>query len=1289
MNHPRRSATTVPTANTVPFGVVTASRSRPPKGASFVHDTVDAAEGARGAHTFDTGAVINGRYTVLGALGEGGMGVVYSASDARHPERRVALKTVVAGPAQRHRIAMFKSEFLTMARLHHPNLAEVYDFEPIVGSDELYLFSMERIEGRDAFAATADASLEAIVDLLVQCCRALSYVHSRQVIHFDLKPSNILVEPDGRVRIVDFGVAGAARQARGGVAGTPHYMAPELTGDATHVDQRVDLYALGITLFELLFRRLPFDGDSLFELGQAHHYRALPLDGSPWPRWVHSLLERLCAKQPDHRFRSANDVIQAINETSDRTFELETQETRQSYVFSSRFVGRDWEHDRLWTFIRHRTQTSPGSVPAIFVGGQSGVGKSRLLRELRRTCQLHRVPFFEADCYERARSELQPIVRALSFLVPFAESSGHHELVRRHAPQLVKLDAALAPGTTPAAPHGDPAREREHVLGAAVDLIVGLSERTAFVLYLNDLHWADSGTADVLRRVLKHLHDGDEKTRRLALLGTYRDDELEGRPLESVLESLPDHGARSIVQLEPLAKDHVATVVRSMIGDDALPEGFLRTVADATLGNPFFVEELMRAFIENEQVCLRDGRWTVASAIDALPIPTSMDDAFRRRLAMLAPAPTKLLEVCAVHGKSLDADVLQRAAGVAAEDLFVGIAVLRERFMLRATPDGPTAFVVAHDRMREVVLETVGARKPGLHRRLALALERTNPELEGTLLVDVANHWLDAGTTELGDAPASHVAELLYRAAKQAKSAAQYETAATYLEHALACVEHHASGDLTPPLESRIRAELLAVLYLVDHDVAEGRFSGLCEADRTPLALSALHQVRGMALIARGRYVDAYRGTLLALRDLGIYFPVFPSLLRALLALMLVRFLLRKLPAEAIAALPETPDDRFRAALKALEAGGMASSFAGAAPFVHFTAKAMRLMLRHGVSASAGVIVFSYGATLQSGLRRYQRGYAYCRAGMALADRFGNEGFVATTHGWVGAFSAVWCVPLAEAQELVRRSQRIFIERGEGPLAEMMVDVYLTIDVWISKTAEAWLGVVREHEALLASAGSAHTLVEVEVIARLIATLGGPTPRFRFSSNATDDDLRASLAEDHFALCLVWCLKALEHALYGRWVEAADAAALSFRHSERCSNRQFFNAVSELLYVVCTTRAGRARWPYPKLRRVERHLALLAKSCAVTFAPMHALTRAELARAAGRPGRAAPAYLAAAEGAEAAGHRLLAALAWQLAAHFFADEGDTEKCADALERARTIHREWGAHRVADALDRPR
>jgi serine/threonine protein kinase len=250
-----------------------------------------------------------GRYRLLAVLGEGGMATVYRGYDTRLAvERAVKVLSPAMGrhPTIRQR---FEAEARTMARLHHPNIVAVQD----VGVDGERSFMVMEIMAGGSLMDRLDA--HGVLDA-VSACRAtasvlsaLAVAHAHGVVHRDIKPHNVLVGPDGVIKVSDFGIAHVADQGgpdtRTGTAmGTWAYMAPEQRSSAKHVDGRADLYALGATLYVLLTLEEPYD---LYanELQDVLFARLHPA--------VREILQRACRFRPEDRYRDANEMLQAVN----------------------------------------------------------------------------------------------------------------------------------------------------------------------------------------------------------------------------------------------------------------------------------------------------------------------------------------------------------------------------------------------------------------------------------------------------------------------------------------------------------------------------------------------------------------------------------------------------------------------------------------------------------------------------------------------------------------------------------------------------------------------------------------------------------------------------------------------------------------------------------------------------------------------------------------------------------------------------------------------------------------
>jgi serine/threonine-protein kinase len=264
--------------------------------------------------------ILNRRYRLTEELGSGGMAVVYKAVDLELG-RQVAVKLLRERYASDDAfLARFQQEARAAAGLDHPNVVSIYD----IGRDgKLYYIVMEHVEGQSLqslLRAGAPLPLVRAVDLAIQMCAGVGAAHRAGLIHCDLKPQNILVTSDGRVKVVDFGIARALEAKTADspqtVWATPHYAAPEQM-QGLPLGPATDVYAIGVILYQMLSSQLPFEGRTVEELA-AQHARHPPPPLTRWNPQVPSRLEQIVrqalAKQPSHRYRTATQLGQLLIE---------------------------------------------------------------------------------------------------------------------------------------------------------------------------------------------------------------------------------------------------------------------------------------------------------------------------------------------------------------------------------------------------------------------------------------------------------------------------------------------------------------------------------------------------------------------------------------------------------------------------------------------------------------------------------------------------------------------------------------------------------------------------------------------------------------------------------------------------------------------------------------------------------------------------------------------------------------------------------------------------------------
>jgi tetratricopeptide (TPR) repeat protein len=664
--------------------------------------------------------VISSRYQVFDKLGEGGMGTVYRALD-RLTGQMVALKRMISHRQKlkatpQSDTAILAQEFKFLASLRHPHIISVLDYG-VDGFGQPF-YTMTLIESAQELGLIASQrDLNGKIDLLLQMLQALAYLHRRGILHRDLKPANVLVDEQGQVKVVDFGLATFSGQ-QNTPAGTLAYMAPEILRGESAVPQS-DLYAIGIMAYEFFAGRRPFAGSNAIALIYNAVYEPLDVSVLAIDPTLILIIRRLLAPSIDDRYASADAVMQALADVIGQPLILETKATRESFLQAAQFVGRETELSALNGALI-AAENYQGSL--WLIGGESGVGKSRLLEEVQIQAMLRGALVLRGQAVAEGAAPYQVWREAIRRLVLQVELTDFQASVLKpilpDIGELLGRDIADLPAID--------------VVSLQIRLrnVISLlfSQKQLIVLLLEDLQWVDESLL-ILKWLLEQAKD-----KQLLIVATYRDDEH---------HTLPDQYPGSHhIKLSRLTSEAIAQLSASMLGDGGKSTSILKLLERETEGNVFFIVEVVRTLAEEAGGLANVGHKTLPEQIFA----GGMQTVIKRRLDKVPESARHLMTAAAIFGRELDLGILAVMMSNTADVNFTIDAWLQQvATVIEADGD---RYRFAHDKLREAILANLStSERRRYHWQIAEGIEHADPDSPERYAM-LAYHWGQAQNAE-------------------------------------------------------------------------------------------------------------------------------------------------------------------------------------------------------------------------------------------------------------------------------------------------------------------------------------------------------------------------------------------------------------------------------------------------------------------------------------------------------------------------------------------------------------
>jgi PAS domain S-box-containing protein len=1145
-------------------------------------------------------------------------------------------------------------------------------------------------------------------------------LHRRSLVHKDIKPANILVNgATGEVRLTGFGIASRLVRERQSphppetIAGTLAYMAPEQTGRMNRsIDSRSDLYALGVTFYQMLTGALPFTAADPMEWVHCHLARrpAAPTERlNDVPGAVSAIVMKLLAKRAEDRYQTAggleSDLRRCRTEWSAQSridyFTLGERDTPNRLLIPEKLYGREREVGTLLAAFDRVVKA--GTAELVLVSGYSGIGKSSVVNELQPVLVPPR-GLFAAGKFDQYKRDIPYSTLAQAF----------QSLVR---PLLVKDDVEL----------GDWREALREALGPNGQLMVGLVPELSFIigeqapvpelppqdaqrrfqlvfrrflsvfarpehplaLFLDDLQWLDAATLDLLEDSLTH-----PDVRHVLLIGAYRDNEVTAtHPLMRRLEAIRGSGRVQDIKLHPLTAEDLSGLVADSLriaAEQATPLAGL--VHAKTDGNPFFVIQFLHVLADEGLLAFdhERARWSFdLGRIHAKQYTDNVVELLAGKLTRLALDTQDALRKLACLGNVADVGMLSIVLGTPEQQVH---AALWEGISQQLIERIDRSYKFTHDRVQEAAYALIPEEsRAQSHLAIGrLLVLHTPPESRDEAIFEIVNQLNRGAPLIASVAEREQVAELNLAAGKRAKASSAYASALTYLN----------SGATVLPKDAWDRRQELA-FELALHPADCEMCMGLLQAAEERLAALAPHAVDMVQRCAvASRRVELYTMIGVAeralavglecLRHVGIDWQAHPTKAEARAEYERIWSRLGSRAIEDCADLPLMRDAESLATLDLLIAMTIPAMYTDENLHALHVCRAVNLSLERGNSDAAPVSYASVGLIAGARFGQHDRGYRLGKIACELIERYGLKHFGGRTY-FNFAVLIPWTRSFRDGIDPTRRAFQMSKEHGQPTfaahagrgLASLLLAVGHPLDQ-LEREAERALEFMRPFGFFLDRISQPLALVRM---------LAGKTSSFgslddgRFVEQSFEE---RTTGLPPFAMleCFYWIRKLQARFFAGDHAAAVDAAGRAERwYATSAAPALFLTEMADWGFYAALARAARCEPtgpdPYAEhrdaLRRHQQQLRDWAAICPQNFADRVALVGAEIARIEGRELEAERLYEAAVKLARENEFVHNEALANELAGRFHATRG-FETIANAyLREARSCYLRWGAY----------
>ncbi len=984
-----------------------------------------------------TGKILNDRYRIGELIADGRLFSRYGAMDMTSGGEPVEALFISPGMMSRRSedLIRFRAAVKAVSGLTHGNILRVREAGDFL--ERAYIVT-ERHGGAtlaDAIAAKRHSVGEGL-SIVRSIADALAHAHGAGVVHRCLTPSMVILTPE--VKLTGFGIAHIQEfpdiLPREDIEETLGYLSPEQCGLLKRsVDERSDLYSVGVILYRLITGSLPFtagDALTLANLRLAGAPGAPRLLNAESPPVLEAVTLKLLDREPDNRYQSAAGLIHDLDRIAagDTDFAPGLNDRSVRLSFRARFVGRDSELDRLKALYR---EARAGRGSCVLITGKAGSGKTRLTEELRDFIRGEGGTFVEGKCRrDEMNFPYKPFREILGgYLKNFqgkneSQREAARSSLRKDFSSLGSIITSVHPGMAdilgerPPLQELEPDSEMKRFLMVLGRFFSSLSRvENGLVLLVDDLQWSDTGSSNLVYEMMDYLERSP-----LLVIGTCREEDL--ADAADISERFITHHSCLRMDLGKLDAEGTRALVSGILLDTGSHTADTAAIIyKKSQGNPFIAITIIKHLVESGALRHGKGGWRLSRSVDD-DIPISIVDIIVERIKELSDSEKEIIACAAVIGKEFDFNLLSRLSDLGDEKL---VAILDRARSLQIFEEGtrPGSLAFFHDRIMEAFSEKIGLpRRKELHLKIARALESLNKNSIDAAIFELAHHYIESGDDE-------KTIQYAFPAAVKARENHAYRDALRYFRKTAELLERTGSGKSQLSIDCVMETGFICAT-VGEYDEAVSILTGILpDIAGTSMEPRAHHAICN-AYYRKGDWKMCEEHAARGLSLLGDTLPRSRArVIAGIVKELAIHFIHVAVPGLFVRKKTNPSSDRYRHIINFYEPLGMSYALNDPLKLVRADLRILNISERHiGPSAELAMSLYAAGSVGMA-IPIFPMARKYLERALAMNTQMGNEWGTGKTLELLG-YNREWQGNYAWAREYFNRSIDVFTRLGDA-----------------------------------------------------------------------------------------------------------------------------------------------------------------------------------------------------------------------------------------------------------------